>query len=116
MSQTRAPRPPRVWVSNPKPTKDEVLRVRAQIEHIMESGLRIDPDTGKPRPRHIVTRFEARFGPERALLFAWQPGISIARNPYIEFTFIARQSGELQLHWEDDQGRTLHDKRSITVE
>ena len=88
-------KPPRVWISNASPKKGEVLRVRAQIEHIMESGLRHDAE-GRIRPRNIVTRFEARLGD--TLLFAWEPGISISQNPYIEFTFLARESGELRLH------------------
>lgn len=107
-------KPPRVWVSNATPKKGEVLRVRAQIEHVMESGLRTDPATGKIRPRNIVTRFEARLGP--ALLFAWEPGISIAQNPYIEFTFMARESGELQLLWKDDAGQSVTATKTITVD
>ena len=105
-------KPPRVWISNATPKKGEVLRVRAQIEHIMESGLRSD-GAGKIRPRNIVTRFEARLGP--ALLFAWEPGISIAQNPYIEFTFVARDSGELQLHWQDDAGQATSASKTVTV-
>lgn len=105
-------KPPRIWVSNTNPKKGEVLRVRAQIEHPMESGLRHDAE-GKPRPRHIVTRFEAKLG--SALLFAWEPGIGIAQNPYIEFTFLARESGELTMHWKDDTGQTLSAQKTITV-
>lgn len=105
---------PRIWISSTTPKAGELLRVRAQMEHIMESGLRLDAE-GKPRPRNIMNKFEARFGPDRTLLFAWAPNISIARNPYIEFTFIARQSGELHLQWTDDQGRTLQATRPITV-
>ncbi|GAB1387538.1 thiosulfate oxidation carrier complex protein SoxZ [Melaminivora sp.] len=103
---------PRLWISNSNPKKGELLRVRAQIEHVMESGLRLD-DAGKPRPRNIVTRFEARLGP--ALLFAWEPGISIAQNPYIEFTFLARNSGELLLHWQDERGHSINASRLISV-
>ena len=39
-------KPPRIWVSNAAPKKGEVVRVRAQMEHVMESGLRTDPATG----------------------------------------------------------------------
>ena len=67
-------KPPRIWVSNANPKKGEVLRVRAQMEHTMESGLRTDPATGKLRPRNIVTHFEAKLG--NALLFSWAPGTS----------------------------------------
>ncbi len=105
-------KPPRVWISNASPKKGEVLRVRAQIEHIMESGLRTD-EAGKIRPRNIVTRFEAHLG--QALLFAWEPGISVSQNPYIEFTFLARESGELRLHWKDDAGQSASASKSITV-
>lgn len=110
MSTTK---PPRIWVSNANPKKGEVLRVRAQIEHIMESGLRTDPITGKVRPRNIVIRFEARLGGD--LLFAWQPDISIAQNPYIEFTFLARNSGELNMLWKDDTGQSVSAQKTITV-
>ena len=106
-------KPPRIWVSNASPKKGEVVRVRAQMEHVMESGLRTDPATGKVRPRNIVNRFEARLG--SALLFAWEPGISIAQNPYIEFTFLARESGELNMLWKDEQGQTLNAQKAITV-
>ncbi len=106
-------KPPRIWVSNVNPKKGEVLRVRAQIEHIMESGLRTDPATGKIRPRNIVTRFEAKLG--SSLLFAWEPGISIAQNPYIEFTFLARTSGELNMVWKDDAGQSVSAQKTITV-
>ena len=106
-------KPPRIWVSNASPKKGEVVRVRAQMEHVMESGLRTDPATGKVRPRNIVNRFEARLG--SALLFTWEPGISIAQNPYIEFTFLARESGELNMLWKDEQGQTLNAQKAIAV-
>ena len=106
-------KPPRIWVSNASPKKGEVVRVRAQMEHVMESGLRTDPATGKVRPRNIVNRFEARLG--NALLFTWEPGISIAQNPYIEFTFLARESGELNMLWKDEQGQALNAQKAIAV-
>lgn len=105
-------KPPRIWVSSATPKKGDVVRVRAQIEHIMESGLRTDAE-GKIRPRNIVTLFEAKLG--NALLFAWEPGISVSQNPYIEFTFLARESGDLNFFWKDDQGETLSAKKPITV-
>ena len=106
-------KPPRVWVSNPTPKKGEVLRVRAQMEHVMESGLRTDPATNKIRPRNIVTRFEARLG--NTLLFSWEPNISVAQNPYIDFTFLARESGDLNMLWKDDAGLSVTAQKTITV-
>lgn len=107
------PKPPRIWISNVTPKKGDVLRVRAQMEHVMESGLRTDPATGKVRPRNIVSRFEAKL--DNALLFAWTPGISMAQNPYIEFTFVARQSGTLHFHWKDEAGQEVKADKAITV-
>ena len=49
------------------------------------------------------------------LLFTWEPGISISQNPYIEFTFLARESGDLNFLWKDDTGETLMAKKPITV-
>lgn len=107
--------PPRIWISNLKPKAGEVLRVRTQISHHMETGLRLD-EKGNIRPRRIITRFEARFGPENALVMAWEPGSAMARNPYLEFTFIARHSGELRLHWTGDDDFSLQASRSIEVQ
>lgn len=106
-------KPPRVWVSNEKPKAGDILRVRAQMEHVMETGLRNDPATGQPRPRHIVTHFEAKMADK--LIFEWDLGTSISQNPYIEFTFKARQSGDLTLLWKDDKGATLTASKTITV-
>ena len=106
-------KPPRIWVSNATPKAGDVLRVRAQMEHVMESGLRTDPTTGKIRPRHILQRFEAKL--DTALMFAWEPGISVAQNPYIEFTFVARRSGTLHFVWTDDTGATLKADKALTI-
>lgn len=105
-------KPPRVWVSNARPARGEIVRVRAQIEHTMESGLRVDGD-GKPRPRNIVRRFEARLGAN--LVFVWEPGISIAQNPYIEFTFAAREGGELVMLWVDEKDVTQEARKTLTL-
>ena len=103
----------RVWVSNEKPKAGDILRVRAQMEHVMETGLRVDPATNQPRPRHIVTHFEAKLAGKP--IFQWELGSAISQNPYIEFTFKARQSGELSMLWKDDKGQTLTASKTITV-
>ncbi|QIL44700.1 thiosulfate oxidation carrier complex protein SoxZ [Acidovorax sp. HDW3] len=105
-------KPPRLWISNSAPKLGETLRVRAQIEHTMESGLRHD-GAGQLRPRNIVRRFEARLGDQ--LLCAWEPGISIAQDPYIEFTFVARSSGTLLLVWQDEAGHSVRATKPITL-
>lgn len=103
---------PRIWISNDSPTQGEVVRVRALIEHRMESGMRLGPD-GKTIARNIVSKFEARLDDD--LLFTWQPETAVSQNPYIEFTFVARRTGELRLSWVDDAGATVNGSKALTV-
>ncbi|VDC29231.1 thiosulfate oxidation carrier complex protein SoxZ [Pseudogemmobacter humi] len=104
--------PPRIWISNEAPAKDEIVRVRAQVVHVMESGLRQD-EAGNPIPRDTLERFEARLN--EALLLDWQPETAVAQNPYIEFTFRARESGVLKMVWSDASGIFAEAEKTITL-
>ena len=103
---------PRIWISNDSPKQDEIVRVRALIEHRMESGMRVGSD-GKAIARNIVSKFEARLDDD--LLFVWEPETAVSQNPYIEFTFVARRTGELHLSWVDDQGVEVRGSKALTV-
>lgn len=103
---------PRIWISNDIPKKGEVVRVRAQIRHRMESGMRVD-DSGNLVPRNIVSHFEARLGDD--LLFEWQPETAITQHPYLEFTFVARQTEDLTMTWTDDEGVVVTGSKAITI-
>ena len=105
--------PPRIWTSTLTPKKGEMVRVRAQSQPPHGDRPRLD-EHGQIKPRDIVTRFEAHLG--EGLLYAWEPGPATARNPYIEFTFLARESGELRLSWKGDGDFTLEATRTITVQ
>lgn len=101
---------PRIWISNDSPEAGEVVRVRALIEHRMETGLRPDAD-GKVIPRNIINEFEARLDGE--LLFTWRPETAVSQNPYIEFTFVASKPGELQMKWVDDEGTVITGSKEL---
>lgn len=103
---------PRIWISNDAPKQGEVVRVRALIEHRMESGMRLDAN-GNTIPRNIVSTFEVSLDDE--LLFTWQPETAVSQNPYIEFTFVARKSGELGMKWVDDEGAVINGSKTLTV-
>ncbi len=105
-------RPPRIWISNETPEKGEILRVRAQIVHPMETGFRFGPD-GEPLPMNIVTRFRALLDDD--LLLEWQPETAISQNPYIEFTFAALRSGQLRMIWTDDSGEVAAATQDIEL-
>lgn len=104
--------PPRIWLSTVTPAKDEIVRVRAQVVHVMESGLRMEAD-GTAIPRDTLERFEARLGED--LILEWLPETAISQNPYIEFTFKARQSGVLKMTWADQRGIFTEAEREITL-
>lgn len=105
-------RPPRIWISNETPAKDEIVRVRAQIVHVMESGFRLDAN-GDAIPPDLLTGFTASLGD--TLLMEWLPETAISQNPYLEFTFAARQSGTLRMVWTDETGVVAEAVREITV-
>ena len=103
---------PRIWISNASPKPGEVVRVRAQIRHRMESGMRVDED-GELIPRNIVSRFEARLSDD--LLFVWEPETAVTQHPYLEFTFVARKSEDLTLTWTDDLGDVVTGSQTISM-
>lgn len=103
---------PRIWLSNHSPAQGEAVRVRAVIVHRMETGLRLDHE-GQAIARNIINNFTATFNEQ--LLFAWEPETAIAQNPYLEFTFIAREPGTLTMRWEDDEGKIIHSDTEITI-
>lgn len=110
---TKQSTPPRIWMSSANPKTGEIVRVRAQISHTMETGLRLD-ENGKNRPRDIVTHFEAFL--DDVPLFSCQMGPAVARNPYTEFTFLARKNGNLNLKWRGDNGFVLEASRAVAVQ
>ncbi|MBK4216854.1 thiosulfate oxidation carrier complex protein SoxZ [Paracoccus caeni] len=104
--------PPRIWISNETPAQGEVVRIRAQIVHPMETGFRIDA-AGQPMPENLLQGFQAHLDDD--LLMEWQPETAISQNPYIEFTFAARRSGALRMVWTDQSGDIATVTREITV-
>lgn len=109
---TQNSRPPRIAVQPENPAAGERVRVRAMVQHNMETGLRRRA-TGEPIPRNIVNRFRCTY--DGQLLFEWELDTAVSPNPYLEFYFVARQSGELNMRWEDEQGQIIEASRQITV-
>lgn len=105
-------RPPRIWISNATPAPGEIVRIRAQVVHPMETGFRFGPD-GQPLPMNIVTRFQASLGGE--MLLEWLPETAVAQNPYIEFTFSALRGGLLHMVWTDGSGDFAEAEQEIVL-
>lgn len=105
-------RPPRIWISNETPKEGEIVRVRAQMVHVMESGFRLDAG-GQTIPEDLLTGFIASLGD--AVLLEWTPETAISQNPYIEFTFAGRTSGTLHMVWSDSNGVVAEAERIVQV-
>src|SRR5215211_7908187 len=94
----------RALVSVPtKAKRGEVMEIKTLVQHPMETGYRRDA-SGAVIPRDIIEKFVCTYNGEeifRADLFP-----AIAANPFIAFTTVAMESGELRFSWTDDKGST----------
>ena len=92
--------------------KGEIIDIKALIRHPMETGYRVD-SVGKPIPRHIVKRFTVTYAGEE--VFSMDLTQGVAANPFIAFSTIATQTGDLIFTWEDDLGDAVTVSKSLTV-
>ena len=103
----------RVLINVPKTAKrGEIVEIKAMIAHPMETGHRQRAD-GQNYPRQIINRFVCTYDGEeifRAELFP-----AVAANPFIAFSTVATQSGELAFTWTDDAGHSQTETVKITV-
>ncbi len=109
---TESNRPPRIAIHPQNPAAGERVRVRAMAQHNMETGLRRRA-TGEPIPRNIINIFRCTY--DGQLLFEWELDTAVSPNPYLEFHFVAHQSGELNMRWEDEEGQVIEASRQIVV-
>jgi len=96
-----------------KAKRGQVIEIKTLISHVMETGFR-PSNMGVMLPRDIITEFVCSYdGDEifRADLFP-----AIAANPFITFHTVATQSGTLTFTWTGDNGFSVTEQASITVE
>lgn len=92
--------------------RGDVIEIRAMIQHVHESGFRLDK-VGKPIPRHIVEDFVCTYNGTEVFRAKLHP--AVASNPYFAFHVKADQSGEFLFYWRDDKGAEYTHKHTITV-
>ncbi|WP_207485954.1 thiosulfate oxidation carrier complex protein SoxZ [Arenibaculum pallidiluteum] len=104
----------RTLINIPKQTRrGEVIEIKTLIAHPMETGFR-PLANGSLAPRDIINRLVCTYNGEevfRADLFP-----AITANPYVAFTTVATESGEIALSWTDDRGQTQTETVAIKVE
>ena len=82
--------------------KDGVADVKALMPHDMESGYRLDPETGEPVPAHFITDVEVEVNGEHVMTAYWGPAVS--RNPYVAFSITGVSVGDkLKISWRDNE-------------
>jgi sulfur-oxidizing protein SoxZ len=96
-----------------KAKKGEIIEIKTQISHDMETGLRKDA-AGKTIPRHIITRFTCTWDDEPVISADWHQAVSA--NPFSSFFAVATASGKIKLTWFDENGENFQYVHDITVE
>jgi sulfur-oxidizing protein SoxZ len=85
--------------------KNGVVRVKALINHKMETGLRKDKKTGKVIPAHFIESVDCDHNGASVLKAEW--GVAVSKNPYLSFKFGGGAAGDtVKLTWKDNQGKT----------
>lgn len=103
----------RVVVSLPATAKrGEVVEVKTLAGHPMETGFR-RTQTGELIPRDIITRFSCSYNGEEVFSAELHP--AVAANPLLSFTFVAGDSGTLELRWTGDNGFTASHSATLSV-
>ena len=92
--------------------RGEVIEIKALASHPMETGFRTGPD-GALVPRDIINRFVCTYNGEE--IFSADLFPAIAANPFLSFTTVATESGQITFRWFDDKGGAHLETAKITV-
>ncbi|MBV9814260.1 MAG: thiosulfate oxidation carrier complex protein SoxZ [Alphaproteobacteria bacterium] len=104
----------RVLINLPQRAKrGDIMEIKTLIQHPMETGYRLDNE-GVAIPRDIINRFTCTYNGDEVFQAELFPAISA--NPFLAFSTVATESGELVFSWTDDRGQTQTETRQITVE
>jgi sulfur-oxidizing protein SoxZ len=92
--------------------RGEVIEVRLIVQHAMETGYRFD-EGGRPIPRNVIRTLVCRYAGEE--VFRAEMSQGIAANPYLQFTTVATESGDIEVSWTDEQGATGSERARLDV-
>ena len=83
---------------------DEVT-VKALIKHPMETGRRVDPESGETIAAHFIQTVIAEYEGRKVFTAYWGTGVS--QNPFISFKFKGgEKSKAVKLSWFDNKGQS----------
>ena len=85
--------------------KNGITTVKILVKHVMESGTRIDKDSGEKIPAHFINSIQAEHNGEVITSADWGTGVS--KNPYWSFEFEGGAPGEkIKINWVDNKGES----------
>ncbi len=93
--------------------RGEVIEIKTLISHVMETGFR-RTQVGAVIPRNIIRRFVCTYNGTEVFSADLHPAISA--NPFFVFSTVATESGTLVFTWTGDNGFSVTESATITVE
>jgi sulfur-oxidizing protein SoxZ len=93
--------------------RGEIVEIKTLISHVMETGYR-RTQLGASIPRDIIRLFVCTYDGTEVFRAELHP--AVAANPFIAFTTVATESGTLQFRWTGDNGFSVTESATITVE
>ena len=93
--------------------KGEIITIKTMAEHIMEPGVRRDPDTGVIYPKKIIDHVYVRYNGKQVFKSQWYSGVSA--NPFMAFKLKVESTGLLEIEWVDDYGQSTFKRAVIDV-
>lgn len=85
--------------------QDGVTTIRAIIRHPMETGFRVDEETGEVVPAHYIKLVTVKHNGNTVMSCDWSRAVS--KNPYLSFMFEGAKSGDsIELVWLDTKGES----------
>jgi len=83
--------------------KGSIADVKSLMLHPMETGSRIDPDTGNAVPPHHITQLVFTNNSKQVMVANFSTAVS--KNPYFGFSFEGAKAGDtLKVVWVDNTG------------
>ena len=61
----------------------DIVSVKVLMKHAMETGLRVDAETGEKIPAHFIHEMTCKWNDEE--IFRCNLGASVSKNPYLAF-------------------------------
>ena len=86
-------------------TRNNITTVRAIIRHPMETGFRIDDETGDRVPQHYIKKILVKHNTK--IIFSCDWSRAVSKNPYLSFMFKNSNIGDkIEITWFDSKDNT----------